>query len=417
MEICRVTLSLNLRAATAVGIACLAALAGCSSIENLLSGEKVDYRSTSTRTTGLEVPPDLTQLAKDTRYQPSSGVVSASTFQTAPATPGAPVAAAAPAAPGASGPAAATPTPPTLLAVAAAATATPTVAPTAVGAFKIERLGGDRWLSTTLTPEQVFPQVRTFWKDNGFNLAQDRPEAGVIETDWAENRAKLPNDLIRNSIGKLFENAYSTSELDKFRTRVERTPTGSDIYITHRGMEEKYIGERKEATVWQPRPADPSLEAEFLTRLMVKLGAKAEDAKATVAAAAAAPPAAPARARMLPDRPGPTLQVDDGFDRAWRRVGLALDRSGFTVEDRDRGQGVYFVRYIDPAFSGREEPNFFAKLFTFGKKDDGGLAKYRVKVTAEGSATSTVAVLDSQGKPESGEAGKRIVGLLLDDLK
>ena len=121
---------------------------------------------------------------------------------------------------------------------------------------------------------------------------------------------------------------------------------------------------------------------------------------------------------MLTDRPGPTLQVDDGFDRAWRRVGLALDRSGFTVEDRDRAQGVYFVRYVDPAFAGREEPNFFAKLFSFGKKDDGaGLAKYRVKVTAEGSATSTVAVLDSQGKPESGEAGKRIVGLLLDDLK
>jgi outer membrane protein assembly factor BamC len=417
-----VTLSLNLRAAAAAGIACLAALAGCSSIEGLLAGEKVDYRSNSSaRTAGLDVPPDLTQLAKDTRYQPSTGVVSASTFQTAPATPGAPVAAAAGAsaaasAPGTSG-TAVTPTAPTLLAVAAAATATPTVAPSALGAFKIERLGNDRWLSTTLTPEQVFPQVRTFWKDNGFNLAQDRPEAGVIETEWAENRAKLPNDLIRNSIGKLFENAYSTSELDKFRTRVERTPTGSDIYITHRGMEEKYIGERKEATVWQPRPADPSLEAEFLTRLMVKLGARAEEAKTIVAAAAAAPPAAPARARVLTDRPGPTLQVDDGFDRAWRRVGLALDRSGFTVEDRDRTQGVYFVRYVDPAFAGRDEPNFFAKLFTFGKKDDSGLAKYRVKVAAEGTATSTVAVLDSTGKPESGEAGKRIVSLLLDDLK
>jgi outer membrane protein assembly factor BamC len=308
-------------------------------------------------------------------------------------------------------------------------TATPTVAPTTVGSFRIERLGNDRWLSTTLTPEQVFPQVRAFWKDNGFNLAQDRPEAGVLETEWAENRAKLPQDFIRKSIGRLFEGAYSTSEMDKYRTRVERTPTGCDIFITHRGMEEKYMGERKESTVWQPRPADPSLEAEFLTRLMVKLGARDEEAKALVAAsttatttapapATAAAAAAPARARLLSDRPGPTLQVDDGFDRAWRRVGLALDRSGFTVEDRDRAQGVYFVRYVDPSFSGREEPNFFAKLFSFGKKDDGaGLAKYRVKVTAEGTAASTVAVLDSQGKPESGEAGKRIVGLLLDDLK
>jgi outer membrane protein assembly factor BamC len=416
MKTCRVTPFQNLRVVAAAGIACVAsALAGCSNVEGLFSGDKVDYRSNSTRSSGLDVPPDLTQLAKDTRYQPSTGVVSASTFQAAPAPPGTPVTAAAPAA---ATPAATTPAATTQVAAAAATPATPTVAPAAIGNFKIERLGNDRWLSTTLTPEQVFPQVRAFWKDNGFELAQDRPEAGVIETVWAENRAKLPNDFIRRSIGRLFENAYSTSELDKFRTRVERTATGSDIYISHRGMEEKYIGERKESTVWQPRPADPSLEAEFLARLMVKLGAKDEEAKAVVATAAAVPTAAPARARVLADRPGPTLQVDDGFDRAWRRVGLALDRSGFTVEDRDRAQGVYFVRYVDPKFAGKEEPNFFAKLFSFGKKDEGGgLAKYRVKVTGEGSASSSVAVQDSTGKPESGEAGQRIVALLLEDLK
>jgi len=398
-----VTLSLNFRAATVAGLVCLSALAGCSTVENFLSGDKVDYRSTSTRTAGLDVPPDLTQLAKDSRYQQSTGVVSASTFQagaTATATG-----------------AATSATPATPVAAVTPVATTSTVAPAALGSFRIERLGNDRWLSTGLTPEQVYPLVRAFWKDNGFNLAQDRPEAGVIETEWAENRAKLPNDFVRRSIGRVFENAYSTGELDKFRTRVERTPTGSDIYVSHRGMEEKYIGERKEATVWQPRPVDPSLEAEFLSRLMVKLGAKDEEAKAVVAAAAVVPSGAPARARLLADRPGPTLQVDDGFDRAWRRVGLALDRSGFTVEDRDRAQGVYFVRYVDPAFAGRDEPGFFSRLFSFGKKDDGGgLAKYRVKVTAEG-AGSTVAVLDSQGKPEGGDAGKRIVALLLEDLK
>ncbi len=398
METCRVTLfPLKLRAAATAGLLGLSALAGCSTVENLLTGEKVDYRSTSTRTSGLDVPPDLTQLAKDTRYQQPSGIVSASTFQAGAATTGAATSGAA--------------------IVPTAAPAAPTIALGALGGFKIERLGNDRWLSTSLTPEQVYPLVRAFWKDNGFNLTQDRPDAGVIETDWAENRAKLPNDFIRNSIGKVFENAYSTGQLDKFRTRVERTAGGSDIYVSHRGMEEKYIGERKESTVWQPRAADLSLEAEFLSRLMVKLGAKAEEAKAVVAAATTPSTGGPARARVLADRPGPTLQIDDGFDRAWRRVGLALDRSGFTVEDRDRAQGVYFVRYVDPAFAGREEPGFFSRLFSFGKKDDGGrLAKYRVKVTAEG-AVSTVAVLDSTGKPEGGEAGKRIVGLLLDDLK
>jgi outer membrane protein assembly factor BamC len=370
-------------------LACLAVLAGCSSVENLLAGDKVDYRSNSTtRPAGLEVPPDLTQLAKETRYQQPNGTISASTFQAQ-----------------------------TSAAAASAPTTVAVIAPQAVGDFKIERLGTERWLSTTLSPEQVYPQVRAFWKDNGFNLVQDRPETGVVETDWAENRAKLPNDVIRNTIGKLIDSAYSTGELDKFTTRVERTATGTDIFITHRGMSEVYVGDRKDATVWQPRPPDPQLEATFLSRLMVKLGAREEAAKATVASASAAA-GGPPRARLVVGAPAPTLQLDDGFDRAWRRVGIALDRTGFTVEDRDRGQGLYFVRYVDPAYAGREEPNFFSRMFSFGKKkgDDTGLAKYRVKVTSEGQ-TSTVAVLDSQGRPDSTENGRRIAGLLLEDLR
>ena len=185
-----------------------------------------------------------------------------------------------------------------------------------------------------------------------------------------------------------------------------------------RGMAEIYVGTpQKDSTVWQPRPPDPQLEATFLSRLMVKLGAREESAKATVAAASAAS-AGPPRARLVVGSPAPTLQLDDGFDRAWRRVGIALDRTGFTVEDRDRGQGLYFVRYVDPAYAGREEPNFLSRMFSFGKKkgDDGGLAKYRVKVTSEGQS-STVAVLDSQGRPDTTENGRRIASLLLEDLR
>jgi len=388
METSRVTPFRSLFVAV---VACLGTLAGCSSLENLLAGDKVDYKSSSaTRPAGLEVPPDLTQLSKETRYQQPNGAISASTFQAQTAA----------------------------AAAASAPAAVQVIAPQSVGDFKIERLGNERWLSTTLPPEKVYPQVRAFWKDNGFNLVQDRPETGVIETDWAENRAKLPNDIIRNTIGKLIDSAYSTGELDKFTTRVERTATGSDIFITHRGMAEVYVGDRKDATVWQPRPVDPQLEATFLSRLMVKLGATEEVAKATVASASASAAAGgPPRARLVVGSPSPTLQLDDGFDRAWRRVGVALDRTGFTVEDRDRAQGLYFVRYVDPAYAGREEPNLFQRMFSFGKKkDDTGLAKYRVKVTSEGQS-STVAVLDSQGRPETSENGKRIASLLLEDLR
>jgi len=369
----------------ACGAAALALVAGCSSVENFMSGDKIDYKSQGTaRTSGLEVPPDLTQLAKDARYQVPGGTVSASTFGTA-----------------ASG--------------VAAAPAVPSVAPQAVGDMKIERVGNERWLSTRMPPEQIYPQVRAFWKDNGFTLVQDRPEAGVMETDWAENRAKLETDFLRNTIGKVLDGAWSTGELDKFRTRIERNAEGgSDVYIAHRGMQEVYVGQRKEETRWQARPPDPQLEGEFLARLMVKLGAREEAAHTAVATAAT--PGGPARARVVDGGPAASLQVDDGFDRAWRRVGLALDRTGFTVEDRDRAQGIYYVRYVDPKLAGREEPGFLTRMFSSKKSQDTTLERYRVAVKAEGDK-SLVSVFDAKGAPENGETGKRIVSLLVDDLK
>ena len=368
--------------------AAVLALSGCSSLDNLLGGDKIDYRSGGTKTAGLDVPPDLTQLTRDPRYQQTQGsAVSAASFQ------------------------AATP----VAAVAASAPATSTIAARAVGEMRIERLGNERWLRTSLTPEQLWPQLQAFWKERGFVIKQDVPAAGVMETDWAENRGKLPLDFIRTTIGKAFDGAYSTGELDKFRTRIERSGAGTEVYITHRGVIEVYTGERKESTVWQPRAPDPQLEGELLSRLMLRLGATEEAAKTALVAPGA--PGAAARARVLTGGPGASLQVDDGFDRAWRRVGVALDRSGFTVEDRDRTQGVYFVRYVDPAFIGREEPGLLAKWFGFGKKDDAaGPAKYRVTVKADGDR-STVSVLNNQGVPDNGDAGKRITTLLLEDLK
>ena len=125
----------------------------------------------------------------------------------------------------------------------------------------------------------------------------------------------------------------------------------------------------------------------------------------------------PRPSRVLEGRPAATLEVDDAFDRAWRRVGLALDRSGFTVEDRDRTQGVYYVRYVDPKFAGKEEPGFISKMFSFGKKQDtASLERYRVTVKGEGEK-SVVSVLDAKGAPENGTTGQRIVTLLAEDLK
>jgi outer membrane protein assembly factor BamC len=355
--------------------------AGCTTTFDS-TNEKVDYKGAAAKTKPLEVPPDLSQLARDSRYQPQGGVVSAS---------------------GAGGGS------PAVAAGAAAAT----VALKAQGAVRIERAGQQRWLVVAATPEQVWPQVRAFWEQQRFPIAIEDAKAGVIETGWAENRAKLPQDFIRSTIGRVFSGLYDTGERDLFRTRLERTEAGTEIYVSHRGLEEVYTDERKEITSWRSRPNDPQLEAEMLTRLMLTLSPAQPAAEARTAVAGA--PEGPARARLVAGHAA--LEVDDPFDRAWRRVGLALDRGGFTVEDRDRNLGLYYVRYVDPRNAGKEGPGFWARLMG-DTTDPQAAVRYRIAVKGlDGTGKSAVVVLTSAGAAESGENGQRIATLLLNELR
>ncbi len=351
------------------------ALGGCS----VLEGDKVDYKS-ATSAPSLAVPPDLTQLSRDTRYAIPGGPVTASSYQVGQTSTSVPVAAA------------------------------------SIADVRIERAGNQRWLVVKRSPEELWDPVRDFWQESGFLLSLDQKNLGIMETDWAENRAKIPQDVIRETLGKLFDSLYSTGERDRFRTRLERTAAGeTEIYISHRGMVEVYpsgnvvAGPRDANTVWQPRPADPELEAEFLRRLMIKLGVSQEQAKAVIAA-----DARKSGSRVSQINGQPVVLVDDGFDRAWRRVGLTLDRTGFTVEDRDRSKGIYFVRYVEPN-PNKAEPGFFGKLFGSSPKANAPI-KYQVVVRSEGEST-VVSVLNATGGAESSANAQSIVKVIADDLK
>jgi len=345
------------------------ALAACS----VLDTDKINYKSAG-KGPSLDVPPDLTQLSRNTRYAVPGGVVTASSFQLGQATP-----------------------------------ATPT-AMTELGDARIERAGNQRWLVISRPADKLWDSVRDFWQENGFLLILDQSNLGIMETEWAENRAKLPQDIIRSTLGRVFDSLYSTGERDKFRTRLERNASGgTEIYISHRGMMEVYGSKEKDSTVWQPKAPDPELEAEFLSRLMVKLGATKEQSKALIAAT---PGKSAARTAVV--NGVSVVQIDEGFDRAWRRVGLALDRANFTVEDRDRSQGIYFVRYVESSAE-KAEPGLLASLFGMSK-DNVAPLKYRIKLISEGEST-TVSVLSAGGSPDTSSNAQRIVKVIVDDLK
>ena len=365
-------------------MACAAALtcflSGCSILEE----SKIDYKSAS-QAPKLEVPPDLTQLRRDSRYQVAgSNSALASTAL------------------------AASPTRAALDSGTAANQA---------GEARIARIGTQRYLVINRSADSVWEPLREFWKDNGFVLSLDQPELGIMETDWAENRAKLPQDFLRRAIGKILDSLYSTGERDRYRTRVERTANGLEITITHRGMAEIYTSTSKDATIWSPRAADPELEIEFLRRLMMKLGGEslsANSASTSSVKAASSGEVMPADVKVIKQNNLPVIEINDGFDRAWRRVGVAIDRTGFTVEDRDRAQGVFFVRYAPPGTTGKE-PGFFAKLFTSDKVIP-TLAKYRIAVTSKGEV-STVMVQGADGIPETSANADKIIKLLADEIK
>jgi outer membrane protein assembly factor BamC len=379
-----------LRPALIVVAAAILSLTGCKT--TLFEGKKIDYKS-ATKTRPLEVPPDLTQPNVDERYVvPDTNPGGTATYSD----------------------------------YARDRTNQPQgVQPSAEGVLpagedvRIERSGTQRWIVARGDPAQLWPTVKDFWQENGFVIAQENPTAGTMETDWAEDRAKIPQDGVRSILGKVVDGMYSTPERDKFRTRLEEgsVPGTTDIFISHRGMYEIFVEEGKERTVWQPRPADPNLEAEMLRRLMVKLGVQEAKAKTEVVASASAPVVE--RAKLVRGSDGTSqLELDDDLDRAWRRVGLALDRVGFTVEDRDRSQGMYFVRYVDPQEETKSSTGFLSKLKFWGSSDDAvaNAAQYRVEVSGDANG-STVTVLGKDGQVDRSPAGRKIVALLYEQLR
>lgn len=369
--------------------ALMLSLTGCGMVQSVVGDTKVDYKSAKKAST-LDVPPDLTQLSKDNRYAlPSNdrGVATASGYQATRAGTGA---------------------------GAAVAASTNEVASTGNSAVKVERSGNQRWLVVQQTPEALWPQLKTFWEDSGFTLAVDNATAGVMETEWNENRAKIPQDFIRNTLGKVFDSLYSSGERDKYRTRLERNANGgTEIYISHRGTQEVATGAQNESTIWANRNSDPNLEAIFLAKLMTKLGGTADEAAARTSVDNAAVQAQ--HAVIVGEGSGRFIKTDEGFDRTWRRVGLALDRAGFTVEDRDRVQGVYYVRFVNDAVDTR---GWLSKLFSSGPSEkDKEAQRYNISVRSDSVNSTQVSVWTSKNTPEDTPVGEKILTLLHEQLK
>lgn len=369
-------------------LAAVLTLNGCASVRNMMSGDdSVDYKSV-VRTDPLSIPPDMTQAASDPRFRaPESGTATFSQLQQA----------------GNVSPA------------ARASTAQSAVLPTRSD-MRVMRDGDLRWLSVDMPADRVFSSTADFWNESGFTLDVTDPKAGLLVTNWAENRANIPDSWIRQLIGKAIPGAWDSGTRDKFRTRIERNGNRTEIYITHQHMVEEARGQAASGAAaeirWMIGKEDPGLNAAMLARLMVFLGEDVDGARKKMAQANADPQSP--RVTTAPDGDKTSLMIGESFDRAWRRVGVALDSGGFAVDDRDRSTGEYYVRYVDVDTGvKREDPHFFARLF--GAKNPGKAPTYRIRLTEKGTQTEVV-VLDEKGVRDTSATAQRLLSVLADKI-
>jgi len=276
--------------------------------------------------------------------------------------------------------------------------------------LQIKRDGNIRWLVLQADPNTVWPKVKQFWLEEGLPLKIENPSIGIMETEWLENRADIPHQGIRKWFGKVFDMMHSAATRDQFRVRLEpgSATNTTELYLTHRGAEQVAKGDD---FVWQRRPSDSELEAEILNRLIVFFGIKKERADTMFAETEKE---SVSRAKLTTLKDGQvSLEVHEDFAQTWRRTGLALDRLGFTVQDRDRSSGVYFIRYIDPDVD--SEKGFFSNLF--GGETTLDNQEYRLSLREEPTITRII-VLNSNGQmPADNKTAERILTLLHEQLQ
>ncbi|MBL8260580.1 MAG: outer membrane protein assembly factor BamC [Candidatus Competibacteraceae bacterium] len=378
--------------------AALAALAGCSTkFDTLLPDRRPDYRK-STLSQPLEVPPDLTaSTIDDTLVVPELNPAGSASLSAYASERGG-------------------------TARQPQARAAEAVLPAQTG-IRLEQAGNQRWLVISAPADQVWPRVREFWTSNGFALKRDDPTIGIMETDWVENRADIPQDGVRAVLKRYLDILYSAPTRDRFRVRLERAADGgsTEVYLSHSGVEEVAAGGGGASTsstyIWQRRPSDPELEAEMLKRLTVYLGAS--EKRAEVEQAKAGPAAGP-RVRLNEQGGETQLIVGEDYSRAWRLVGLALDSSSYAVEEQNRGQGLYVVEYRDPELENQKsgDKGWLSKMAFWRGKPDAPPAGTRYRVRLAGQSGQTVVVVrDSADQPDRSAGARQVLDALQRTIK
>lgn len=371
-------------------VALTLALIGLAACSGNKEQPKLDYQTQNRKVVNLEVPPDLTNPDQGNLYQipAGTGAVRASDINRSKSVQQ-----------------------PANQAVLQG-----------VKGVRLERDGSQRWLVVEgKQPAEIWPLLKVFWQENGFDIKSEEPAIGQMETEWAENRAKIPQDSLRRLFEKVgLGGIYSTSERDKFIIRLERGKNGTtDVFFAHKGMKEVYGDKNKDTTMWQPRPNDPNLEAAFLARFMQYLGVDA--AQAENALGKSVTPVARSSGDLA-TLEGNSLLLSGDHVRNWRRTALALDRIGLTVLGQNIERHAFLVQPApqEGEAVANKKPGIFKRIFGKGKNSnaDTGSTQPELIVYAEPVANGTrLRLLNKDGSAYQGREASTWLSRLHTELR
>ena len=373
---------------TITSVALAVSACGSFNADSILPDKKVEYKREQQATNQLEIPPDLSQDTFSDRLTVADGASTTYSDYEQQKKTGKSI-----------------------------GTVTGTVLPENPD-IQYKHEEGMTWLVVKADPATVWARIVEFWRQNGILLQSQDPNAGVMRTGWAENRADIRSDFITDAIRSMFDGVYAAGTKDQFRVRLERgqEPGTTEVYLTHFGMEQKFTrsvgGGDEEQQVWEYRPTDPELEAEMLAQIAVYLGAADDEARREIAKKNNRKVV---RSRLLINDTSMALDIDRAFDEAWRVTGFALDRIGFAVEDRDRAAGIYYVRYNDPS-AGSKDKGWLDSLKFWGDDEVQKAQQYRIKVVS-GEDVSRVTILNDKGERLNSATARRILTLLNEEIR
>lgn len=240
--------------------------------------------------------------------------------------------------------------------------------------------GDKRHLIVQGDREQTWQRLLDFWSEKGVEVSRKDIRIGLMDT------------------------ATVDGEDYAYRVRMERGDSSKQQHI--------YVGAAGFDT-------NATKDEAMLRQLADYLGVLQQEQQAKVEAQKQSQPQQQTVNVMLIDDIGgqQALMVEQDFSDVWGRVGRVLDSKGFSVEDRDRSRGHYYVHYIDPFNEAEKEEGGLLSSLAFWRDDDEKSPGeyYYIKLISDAEKTKII-ILDSEEVRTSSPTAKRLLGLMQEQL-